>query len=171
MPSLGTAFCAQEPWLPSISIRDAIIGPSILDQAWLAEVIAACDLGQDISSFPEKEHSLVRSNGARLSGGQKQRLSLARALYSRKKALLLDDVLSGLDLSTERVVAQNVLGPNGLCSRHGLTVLMTALTTRHVEYFDKHYVLQSGPGACWKNLLCLREKIGLGISKNRHGRY
>jgi ATP-binding cassette subfamily C (CFTR/MRP) protein 1 len=165
MPSLGIAFCAQEPWLPSVSIRDAIIGPSILDQVWLAEVIAACDLGQDISSLPEKEHSLVGSNGARLSGGQKQRLSLARALYSRKKALLLDDVFSGLDLSTERIVAQNVLGPDGLCRRHGLTVLMTALTPRHVKYFDKHYVLQAG-GTLSRSML---EKSSLLTRENWSG--
>ncbi len=143
-PSLSIAFCGQEPWLPNVSIRDAIIGPSPLDQVWLNEVISACDLGQDISRLSEREHSLVGSNGGSLSGGQKQRVSLARALYSRKAVVLLDDVLSGLDGTTGRNVAQKVLGPNGFCRRHGITVLMAAPTARHVEYFDTSYILDSG---------------------------
>ncbi|KAK1982529.1 ABC multidrug transporter [Colletotrichum cereale] len=142
--SLGIALCTQEPWLPDLSVRDVIIGPSSLDRNWLSEVIVACDLGQDISQLPLKEDTLIGSSGSRLSGGQKQRLSLARALYSRKECLLLDDVLSGLDSSTERMVAQNLLGPRGLCRRHGIAVIMTAPNTKHAAYFDASLVVQAG---------------------------
>ncbi|WQF87903.1 Putative AAA+ ATPase domain, ABC transporter type 1, transmembrane domain-containing protein [Colletotrichum destructivum] len=143
-PSLDIAFCTQEPWLPNLSVRDVITGPSTFDNTWLSEVIAACDLGRDISQLSQRENTLVGSNGSRLSGGQKQRVSLARALYSRKKILLLDDVLSGLDLSTERAVAHNVLGPNGLCRRLGITVMMAAPNTKYAAYFDSTFVLELG---------------------------
>ncbi|KAK3935758.1 ABC multidrug transporter [Diplogelasinospora grovesii] len=141
--ALGIAFCAQEPWLPNVSIQDAIVAASdsSLDQTWFKQVVAACDLVKDISRLLDKEHTMVGSNGASLSGGQKQRLSLARALYARKELLLLDDVLSGLDASTSRVVVQNVLGPNGLCRKHGVSVIMTASTVRFAELFDATFVL------------------------------
>ncbi|TEA12851.1 ABC transporter gloK [Colletotrichum sidae] len=138
------ALCPQESWLPGGTVRDTIIGPAILDDAWLSTVIAACELSQDICQLPEQEETIIESNGSRLSGGQKQRVSLARALYSRKDVLLLDDTFSGLDPSTERMVAQNVLGPDGVCRRHGITVVMTASDSRYALYFDATLSMNSG---------------------------
>lgn len=39
----------------------------------------------------------IGERGVNLSGGQRQRLSLARALYSERPILLLDDPLSAVD--------------------------------------------------------------------------
>lgn len=39
----------------------------------------------------------IGERGANLSGGQRQRVSLARALYSDRPILLLDDPLSAVD--------------------------------------------------------------------------
>lgn len=118
------AYCAQNPWIPHLSVREVISGDMGFDRAWYSTVLRACALEQDIQQMPQKDHTLVGNQGARLSGGQRQRLSLARAIYSRREILLLDDTLSAVDASTEQVIADNLFGANGLCRQMSMTVVL-----------------------------------------------
>lgn len=64
------------------------------------------------------------SAGISLSGGQKQRLAIARAVYSRQSLVMLDDVFSGLDASTEEIIFNRLLGKQGLLRRNHVTVIL-----------------------------------------------
>jgi len=78
-------------------IRRSVIGVCEFDESWYNYVIHACALDVDIQQLPGGYDATIGSKGISLSGGHRQRLALARAVYSRKRILLLDDVLSGLD--------------------------------------------------------------------------
>ena len=53
----------------------------------------------------------------------RQRQALARALYARSKVVLLDDVLSGVDAATTELIADRLMGPNGLFRQFQSTVV------------------------------------------------
>ncbi|MEG1608602.1 MAG: ABC transporter ATP-binding protein, partial [Clostridia bacterium] len=63
---------------------------------------------KDMASMPERQDTLVGSDGVRLSGGQQARLSLARALAGNNKIVLLDDPFSAIDLPTEKTIIDNI---------------------------------------------------------------
>ncbi|KAF4945213.1 hypothetical protein FGADI_12112 [Fusarium gaditjirri] len=88
-------------WLSSDTIRNCIIGEQPYEEPWFRTVVRACLLDADIENMAQGDATLVKGKGVSLSGGQQQRVSLARALYSRKNPLVLDDVFSGLDAVTE----------------------------------------------------------------------
>ncbi|KFA48354.1 hypothetical protein S40293_04500 [Stachybotrys chartarum IBT 40293] len=141
--SMQTAFCSQDPWLPNKTIRQCIIGQSEFDHHWYSAVLDACDLMRDLPTMPAGENTVVGSNGAGLSGGQKQRISLARALYSRRRLLLLDDVLTGLDTKTEQWVMDRVFGSTGLIRQAGMTVVLATHSARHAYKADQVIILSA----------------------------
>ncbi|OJJ46205.1 hypothetical protein ASPZODRAFT_152404 [Penicilliopsis zonata CBS 506.65] len=141
--SFGTqiAFCAQDTWLPNTTLRQIILGTSPYEPEWYEKVLRSCMLDQDVGRLPDYDLTTIGSKGASLSGGQKQRLALARAVYARRQLMLLDDVLSGLDSQTDRAVFQNVLGPEGLCTQHGMTVILATHSVQHLRSAQKIWIL------------------------------
>lgn len=61
-----------------------------------------------INSLPNKDLTILNERGSGLSIGQLQRLSLARAYYSDKPILLLDEITSSLDSFTSKKVIDNL---------------------------------------------------------------
>ena len=55
-------------------------------------------LEYDMPIFDNAENSMIGENGLNLSGGQKTRINIARALYSDRDIVLLDDPLSAVDV-------------------------------------------------------------------------
>jgi len=111
-PRTDVAYCAQTPWLQSMTVRDNILFGFPLDEKRYSQVLFACGLEHDLKLFKQGDRSPIGENGIGLSGGQKMRVALARAVYSPARHVLLDDPLSALDQSTaEHVVEHCLKGP------------------------------------------------------------
>ncbi|DAZ96911.1 TPA: hypothetical protein N0F65_008922 [Lagenidium giganteum] len=116
------AYCAQEHWLQTGTIRENILLGSPFDQAKYLRVLDACGLLDDLDRFADGDGTYIGSRGASLSGGQKARVALARACYADADLYLLDCTLDCVD----PLVQQEVFA-NCICNllRHKTIVMVT----------------------------------------------
>ncbi|KAK4071878.1 hypothetical protein Trihar35433_3942 [Trichoderma harzianum] len=137
-------YCSQAPWLQSHTVRENIIGNMNFDKDWYKTVIWACGIEEDLSRLAQGDKTPVGSNGLNLSGGQKQRISLARALYSRCRVVILDDVFSGVDATATEKIASRLFEANGLFRNMRTTVVFTTHSSLLLPYADQIVILADG---------------------------
>ena len=95
------AYAPQVPFLLHTNIRENILfGLPMGDGKRYQATLDACGLGPDLQELKHGDLTDVGENGTELSGGQKARIGLARAVYSRARVLLLDDVFAAVDART-----------------------------------------------------------------------
>ena len=104
-----------------------IIFGNAYDEDRYHKVLHACALEQDLQLFDAGDQTELGEKGLNASGGQKARISLARAVYSPAQILLLDDVLSALDITTCKWIIDKLFRGDLLTGR---TVV---LVTHHVS--------------------------------------
>ncbi|CZR69215.1 related to multidrug resistance-associated protein [Phialocephala subalpina] len=155
-----TAFVDQTPWVQNSSVRKNIIGVTNFELEWYAKVVHACALDADIETFPEGDNTKAGSAGTAISGGQKLRIALARAVYSRYKVLMLDDVFSGLDATSEDRIFSRLLGKSGLLRQLGTTVILVTHAAHRLSYAD-HIIALNAHG-----MISEQGKLGFLLTNN-----
>ncbi|KAF1947045.1 hypothetical protein EJ02DRAFT_171889 [Clathrospora elynae] len=145
-PSTGltesVAYCAQQAWLVNGTVKDNIVFASDWDQKRYEDVIDACSLKRDIEILDAGDETIVGEKGVTLSGGQKQRISLARALYSKARHVLLDDVLSAVDSHTAKWIFDYALHGHLMANR--TCILVTHNVGLCLPHADFAVALENG---------------------------
>ena len=134
--SLEIAYCSQTPHLANASIKENITAYSLYDHVWYLDVVKATGLLDEISRMPKRDDTIIGSNGSKLSGGQRQRLAIARAVYSRRKTVIFDDVFSGQDRTNARTIFNNLLGSYGLLRQSATTVILVTHSLTYLPSSD-----------------------------------
>ncbi|KAJ5799427.1 uncharacterized protein N7518_001495 [Penicillium psychrosexuale] len=160
----SVAYCDQTPWHMNGTIKESIVAMSDYDPQWYASVIRACALEEDLSQFPRGDSAVIGSKGIALSGGQSQRIALARAVYARRKIMILDDALSGLDATTENHIFHNLFGSGGLLKELGTTVIVASSSVKRLPYADHIIVLEEGGRICEQGSFAALNKTGGYVS-------
>ena len=93
------SYCPQLPPVFNGSVRENVLFGAPLDQQKYITILAACSLNKGIRGG---DLGSLGQAGSALSGGQRLLMGVARALYARTDAVLLDDPFSALDAETAR---------------------------------------------------------------------
>lgn len=130
----------QEPLLFRGSIADNIsYGKSGASMRQIIESAKAANAHDFIMAMPEAYDSYLGESGSGLSGGQRQRLSIARALLTDPRILILDEATSSVDTEAEKEI-QDALAT--LCRGRTTIAIAHRLTT--LRNSDRIFVMDNG---------------------------
>lgn len=136
------ALVSQETFLFAGTLRENLLLSNLeATEAQLMEAIRLANLSAFVGELPDGLDTDIGENGAKLSGGQKQRISLARAILSDSKILLLDEVTSNLDPLAEKEV-QNAI--EEIRRQKQVTVLAIAHRVSFLAKAARILVLEKG---------------------------
>lgn len=110
-----------------------------LDEALLWESIKKAKLSDFIGSLPNGLETIVGEGGDRLSGGQRQRIALARAFYSNRSVLILDESTSALDSKTEEKILSEISD-----LKDEMTIIIISHRLKTMEICDRVYEIELG---------------------------
>lgn len=145
----------QDTWLFEGTIKENIAYGK--ENATFEEIKLAAkkaNIADYIESLPKKYDTLISDGGVNLSKGQKQLLTIARAMLSNAKILILDEATSNVDTRTEILIrdAMDKLMQGKTCFiiAHRLTTIKNAdlilvvkdgdiiESGKHLELLDKN---------------------------------
>lgn len=100
------AYVQQNAYIFNLSIKENLLFGN--DKSF-EDVINICKkvrIHDFIEKLPLKYDTVITKDGQNISGGEKQKLAIARGLLSDSKIFLLDEVNKGLDVQTQKELAE-----------------------------------------------------------------
>ncbi|SJL03580.1 related to YCF1-Vacuolar ABC transporter responsible for vacuolar sequestration of glutathione-S-conjugates [Armillaria ostoyae] len=136
------AYCPQNPWILSATVRDNILFSHEYDEVFYNLVIEACALVPDLALLPQGDLTEV---------GEKGNLAVVSELVSRWLApftpvqickVLLDDCLAAVDSHVARHIFTNVIGPQGILASKARILVTNSIA--FVREFDELAFIRRG---------------------------
>jgi len=136
----AVVYVPQDTTIFSGTVTDNItfMNPDLTEHQ-IVEAAKISAIYEDIVQFPNGFNTIVGERGLSLSGGQRQRIAIARAMLLKPRVLILDDVLSSLDLQTESVVFKNIIN-----EMRGNTLISVSSRVPSISGFDNIAVFENG---------------------------
>ena len=136
----SVVLVAQDAHVFTTSVRENLLlaGPGATEPQLWAALRAVC-LEDFVRALPQGLETLVGEDGSQLSGGQRQRLTVARALVSDARFVVLDEPTAQLDDETAAMLIDGIASAAG---DRGLLVITHR--PRDVTGFDDIYELRDG---------------------------
>lgn len=141
----GIAYVPQDGFLFSTSVLENICFSDDYPDRERAERCARITAVYDnVINLPEGFDTEIGERGVRLSGGQKQRVAIARMIYKDAPYQILDDSLSAIDTTTERLILRNLRERSKAASANGYCTIIISHRLSAVQHADEILVLDQG---------------------------
>ncbi|MGB9717470.1 MAG: ABC transporter ATP-binding protein [Thermoproteota archaeon] len=130
----------QDVFLFSGTIRENItFGKPDASMEEIAKAAELAKIRDFIESLPDGYDTFVGERGVTLSGGQRQRITIARAILTNPKILIMDDSLSFVDSKTEQEIQSAI---NEVMK--GRTTFIIAQRLSTIRNADRIMILDGG---------------------------
>ncbi|QKD59067.2 P-loop containing nucleoside triphosphate hydrolase protein [Fusarium oxysporum Fo47] len=136
------AYASQKPFLINGTIRENILFGLPFDGPFYQKVLDAVALGPDIRRLPNGDSTVLGGSAVTISGGQMSRVAVARAIYSRREVVVLDDPLAAIDGQVRQHIIDQVLGPKGIL-KDSIRVVTTS-TDALITAADVLFIISQG---------------------------
>lgn len=136
----------QETWLFKGTIKENLLygDPNATDE----EIIAACKeahIHHFITTLPGGYDFMLSEDGENISQGQRQLLTIARAIVSKPKIMILDEATSSVDTRTEQQIQDALnkimVGRTSFVIAHRLSTIKNA---KLIIVMKKGHIIETG---------------------------
>ncbi|MBO4420207.1 MAG: ABC transporter ATP-binding protein [Lachnospiraceae bacterium] len=167
----NVAMVSQETYIFMGTVEENIAYAN--PEASHADVIRAAKLAsahEFIMRMPDGYDTRIGSSGRELSGGEKQRISIARAILSNPKILILDEATASVDTETERDIQKSISylikGRTTISIAHRLSTLKDAdylvvIDNGKITERGTHSELEALKGTYYKLMELQRKALAL----------
>jgi ATP-binding cassette subfamily B protein len=133
------AYNAQVPLLFSATLQDNLLLGQSAPEAVLKEALQTAVFLPDLQEMEQGLQTRVGPKGVRLSGGQVQRAAAARMLLHDAELLLIDDLSSALDVTTEQQLWRSLRAQQA-----ETTLLVVSHRRAALQHADHILLLENG---------------------------
>ena len=133
-------FVSQKPWIMNETLKKNILFGIPFNQHRYEKTLKLSCLEEDLKELDKGDKTVIGDKGVNLSGGQKTRGAIARALYTGRKMLTMDDLLNALDVNARNQVFENTIKQD---LKTTTRIIMTHKIV-YLKYFDR--ILMSDRG-------------------------
>lgn len=107
------SYITQNCYILNDTIRYNLVFNKNISDEEILKILKKVNLDELVSNSENGLDTLITENGSNLSGGQKQRISIARALLSDKKFIVIDEGTTGVDETTRNSIHDILLKTEG----------------------------------------------------------
>lgn len=137
--SVNIALVLQDSEIFDLSLRENITLMRSQSSESLEQAIKIAHLDPVIKKLPNGLDTVLGEKGYRLSGGERQRIGIARAIYRNPQIIIFDEATSSLDVTTEKIIRDNLDRRPG----NNTTIWITHRTAT-LENCDRIYSISKG---------------------------
>ncbi|XP_006823925.1 ATP-binding cassette sub-family C member 5-like [Saccoglossus kowalevskii] len=134
------ALATQQAWILNGTVKDNILFGKPYNKKRYQTALESCCLKPDLAILPNGEETEIGERGLNVSGGQKQRVSLARAFYTDRDIILLDDPLSAVDAHVGKHLFKQLIRG----ALRGKTIVFVTHQLQYLSQCDTVLVMKDG---------------------------